>query len=225
MSPLYLYNGKLLLKDTTLATSENCCCVKCKYYYLGSPDATSIWGDPGIEIFPGSSVTANLQEICIIICGQPNSCSTEVPPIPGSDLSDWIRKGGIVCVKGEYEGCGNLSQLNSFLSSIGSSIQQGPGVASCPGPAGYTGFISSYPVTEGMGSSIQSAGLTGNLIGGNEIITAPSCQNPEYPPGVACAGEQLGRGAVFVVVDSNLSSLAPLAANAVRISKAGGNYF
>ena len=29
MSPLYLYNGKLLVKDGALATNENCCCVEC----------------------------------------------------------------------------------------------------------------------------------------------------------------------------------------------------
>lgn len=194
-----------------------CCCRECKVYQSGN-----IWGTGGL-----TETSTTLSELCLIVFGTFDACGNEFPPFSTSELKDWIRTGGILCVKTEWPTtCADPGGASSFLAAVGSSMSVGSSPIACQGTeGGYIGSVAQFPVTAGMASTMNSGGFSAPIIGGNAIVTAPFCSVAGRPGGPVLSGEQIGSGAVFIIGDSNLNVPATLINNAVSIQARRGNYF
>lgn len=64
MSPIYLYNGKILLRDNKIATNENCCCV------VTTPTVTPT---PSPIVGPGCDCAVSLAGLCSSITWSMNT--------------------------------------------------------------------------------------------------------------------------------------------------------
>ena len=232
MAVATIYNGVFLLvgvNNDKLQLSDDyqdpCCCGgPCENYY--AEGFFELWGSGGL-----TTTSQDLNEICLMVAGQTNRCGNNTIVFwPLTALADWVDKGGLLFVKTEYPGCGDLSAMESYLSAIGVNITFGNKIICCPGgPNGYDASVASLPVTAGLSSTVHSGGASAEIFGGIPILTCPACPtNPSGSPGgVVLVGQMVGRGAVFVSADSNLdiSEINKITVNAVNIRKSGGSYF
>ena len=199
------------------------CCAGCSVF----PGESSIWGTGGIPVSPYQRQP--LSSLRFWAFGTNNQCSAQFPSESVCSfvtVRQWIEGGGVLCVKDEFPGCGNPTQMNNFLSGIGSSmsVDTTAGSWSCPGPRGYLAQVSSGPLTDYLPETVSSSGATGKIIGGTAILTAPPCPEENLGPSgqesaVCLAYEQIGNGILLLVADSNLQPGATqqIANNAVLL--------
>jgi len=230
MAVATIYNGVFLLggvNNDRLQLSDDyqnpCCCGgPCENYY--SEDSFALWGSGGL-----TTTSQDLNEICLMVTGTPNRCGNNTIVFwPLTALADWVAKGGLLFVKAEFPGCGNLPAMESYLSAIGVDMTFGDEIICCTGGEfGYDASVVSLPVTAGLSSTVHSGGASAAIFGGIPLLTCPACPGTKYGGGVVLAGQMVGKGAVFVSADSNLdpAEINKITVNAVDIRKSGGSYF
>ena len=208
MSPLFRYNGKLLVVDGKLATNENCCCKNGICWarsrgVLFPQDLDDLDVDDNSDLSQCKVVVDYFAEDCPTY--YPNNAYPYLDP---AKIMQFVQAGGLYITNCEWTNC-EQSPAPGTCDSDGEGFKQHMAAIGANLSRGI-GTISSNPVYNSLGSKLfENCNIQGNatseIVGGTPLLNAlPGDACGDEPGGICCGGSKVGQGAVVAFGDSNV---------------------